>query len=175
MEPVSRATAGGQVSKQMEFTIPPLAMDFSSIAKWFPSMKIWVFVDNFAIHGPTYEATAAAFSFFNMVIWVGLFCNLAKCQPPSQVTKYCRFLLDTRSTLELCIPTNKCNCTLAMIDYLLAQPMAWDFSRLALLIVMGTLKSLVKGTSIVWAAPSFAGSTIKFTHQVWAQVSICII
>ena len=65
-------------------------------------IKIWVFVDNFTIHGPDYESTCTALRmFFDVAVEVGLLCNPAKCDPPSQVAKYCSFLFDTCGVPQL--------------------------------------------------------------------------
>jgi hypothetical protein len=47
-----------------------------------PAVKVWVFVDDFAIHGPDYEATACALRFFFDLSVMWAFCNPVKCAPP---------------------------------------------------------------------------------------------
>lgn len=61
-----------------------------------PSVKIWVFVDDFLIHGPDYFSIAAALTLFlDTAVAVGLLCHPGKLTPPQQTVKYCGFLINT--------------------------------------------------------------------------------
>lgn len=112
-----------------------------------PANRIWVHVDDFAIHGPTYEATTAALSFFmDQAVIVGLLCNPHKCTPPAQVTKYCGFLFDTRGPPVLRIPKAKRERALAMIRYCLSKGITHRHSRWGLAVIVGTLESLTDAT-----------------------------
>jgi hypothetical protein len=114
-----------------------------------PGVKIWAFVDDFAIHGPDYESTCEALRmFFDAAVEVGLLCNPAKCDPPSQVAKYCGFLFDTRGIPKLCIPVSKRERGHAMIQHLLAKGPDWEHSRLTLAIVAGTLEAMAEATPL---------------------------
>jgi hypothetical protein len=108
-----------------------------------PGVKIWVFVDSFAFHCPDYESTCAALRmFFDAAVKVRLLCNPIKCDPPSQIMKYCGFLFDTWGVPQLHIPVTKWECGHAMIQHLLAQGLKWEHSHLTLPIVAGTLEAL---------------------------------
>lgn len=113
-----------------------------------PSVKIWVFVDDFLIHGPGFLSTAEALRLFlNTAVTVGLLCHPGKLTPPQQEVKYCGFLLNTTTTLPRQImPIGKRERALAMVEYILESPMDKSFSRLALAVVAGVLESLVYGT-----------------------------
>lgn len=114
-----------------------------------PGVKIWVFVDDFAIHGPDYASTCDALRlFFDAAVEVGLLCNPVKCDPPSQVAKYCGFLFDTRRIPQLRIPVTKRERGHAMIQHLLSQGVKWEHSRLTLAIVAGTLEAMAEATPL---------------------------
>jgi hypothetical protein len=62
-----------------------------------PAVLIWAWVDDFLIHGPTEEKTSRALTLFlDLALDCGLLCHPKKLIPPSQVVKYCSFLLDSR-------------------------------------------------------------------------------
>jgi hypothetical protein len=66
------------------------------------SVLVWVWVDDFLIHGPTETVTRDALSFFlDLSVDVGLLCHPAKLTPPQQVVKYCGFEFDTRDIPSL--------------------------------------------------------------------------
>ena len=108
---------------------------------------IWVFVDNFLIHAPTKRLCLEALNhFLNTALKCSLLCHLKKLNPPSQVVKYCGFILDMTSILCLKIPTAKREKALAMVEHLLEAPPTQTFSQLSLAVVRGTLQSLVQAT-----------------------------
>ena len=127
-----------------------------------PAVLLWVHVDDFAIHGPTYEKTARGLRLFlDTAVDVGLLCHPGKLTPPSQVVKYCGFLLDTRAIPCLRIPQAKRERALAMVQYLLRTPPSHPVSRLSLAVIIGTLESLVDAT------PQGIGRTIlREAHQL---------
>ena len=127
-----------------------------------PAVKIWVFVDDFAIHGPDYESTAAGLSaFLDMAVDVGLLVHPEKLSPPSQVQKYIGFIFDTRGSPILRIPKDKAERSLAMAEYLRSVPCDQPFSRLALSVIAGTLESIADAT------PTRIGHThLKATHSL---------
>ena len=107
---------------------------------------LWVWVDDFLIHGPTYEKTSAALSLFlDACVDCGLLCHPTKLTPPQQTVKYCGLEIDTTDIPMLRIPTEKRERAHAMVEYLLKES-GKEFSRLALAVVAGTLQSLVEAT-----------------------------
>jgi hypothetical protein len=112
-----------------------------------PAVLIWAWVDDFLIHGPTEEKVSRGLALFlDAALDCGLLCHPKKLTPPSQVVKYCGFLLDSRTIPCLRIPVAKRERALAMVDYILASPSSRHFSRLALSVIAGTLQSLVEAT-----------------------------
>ena len=87
-----------------------------------PAVRFWVHVDDFAIHGPTLEATQSALNLFlDVAVQVGLLCHPGKLKPPSQTPLYTGFIFDTRGIPTLRVPTPKRERALAMVDHLLAR------------------------------------------------------
>jgi hypothetical protein len=110
-----------------------------------PAALIWVHCDDFLLHGPTYEKTAAALTaFLDLTVDVGLLCHPGKLTPPAQVVKYTGLLFDTVSVPKIRIPEYKCMKALAMIDFALRHRS--HLSRLGLAVVIGVLKSLTEAT-----------------------------
>jgi hypothetical protein len=61
------------------------------------AVRVWAFVDDFLIHGPTLEKTQQALSLFlDQAVVCGLLAHPKKLTPPQQVVKYCGFLFDSR-------------------------------------------------------------------------------
>jgi hypothetical protein len=90
-----------------------------------PAVKIWVWVDDFIIHGPTFEKTTAALKFFlDTTVKCGMLCHPKKLTPPAQIVKYCGFLFDTVSIPCLRIPVLKGERALAIVQYLIAAPLS---------------------------------------------------
>ena len=118
-----------------------------------PAVLIYAHIDDYYIHGPTYDKTARALSaFMDKALEVGMLFNPAKVTPPSQVVKYCGFLYDTTGAPTLRIPQDKRDRAVAVLDYVLDKP-GQELSRLALSVVFGILQSLVD------ASPSSIGQT----------------
>ena len=112
-----------------------------------PAVRFWVHVDDFAIHGPTLEATQSALNLFlDVAVQVGLLCHPGKLKPPSQTPLYTGFIFDTRGIPTLRVPTPKRERALAMVDHLLARRNDQLVSRLGLSVVVGTLESLAEAT-----------------------------
>lgn len=113
-----------------------------------PAVKVWVHVDDFLLHGPNQLKTNRALSsFLDLTVEVGLLCHPKKLTPPSQVVKYCGFLIDTTGIPCLRIPQAKRERAAAMVEVVhhkvtRQQPM----SRLALSVVTGTLEALADAT-----------------------------
>ena len=88
-----------------------------------PAVLVWVHVDDFLLHAPTLHLINWALrEFMAAALEVGLLCHPKKLVPPTQVAKYTGFLFDTRSIPTLCIPEDKRQRALAMIDFVLGTP-----------------------------------------------------
>jgi hypothetical protein len=111
------------------------------------SVRIWVWVDDFLIHGPTYAKTARALTFFlDTAVDCGFLFHPKKLVTPRQVVKYCGFLFDSQSIPCLRIPEPKRERALAICDYLLDSPPIKRWSRLSLAVAAGVLESLSEAT-----------------------------
>jgi hypothetical protein len=54
-----------------------------------PSVRIWVHVDDFLIHGPDLESTSLGLKLFlDLSVRIGMLCHPGKLHPPSQVQTY---------------------------------------------------------------------------------------
>jgi hypothetical protein len=114
-----------------------------------PVVKVWVNVDNFLIHGDTYDKTAHALKLFlDTAVDVGMLCHPKKLTPPQQVVKYCGFLMDSRGIPCLRIPNGKRERALAIVEHLIAAPAGRAFSRLSLAVAAGVLQSLMEATPL---------------------------
>lgn len=112
-----------------------------------PAVLVFVHIDDFLLHGRTYEIVCKALHFFmDTAVDLGLLCHPKKTVPPQQVVEYCGFLFDTRDVPELVIPVPKRERGLAMAQYIALSPLGKAFSRLALSVVGGTLESLADAT-----------------------------
>ena len=128
---------------------PNLGYGFNLIGKDGGVVKIWAFVDDFLIHGPTHEKTSRALSLFlDLAVDCGMLCHPKKLTPPQQVVKYCGFLLDSQAIPCLRIPLAKRERALAITEHLLDSPKTRKFSRLSLAVAAGVLQSLVDATPI---------------------------
>ena len=116
--------------------------------------KVWGFVDDFLIHGPTKAITDKALhAFLDAACDVGFLCHPQKCTAPSQSVKYIGFIFDTVNIPTLRIPTDKRERALNITRHLRSSPPSQRFSRLGLAVAAGILQSLVDAT------PSFLGNT----------------
>ena len=111
------------------------------------SVHIWVWVDDFLIHGPTYNKTARALTFFlDTAVDCGFLFHPQKLVTPRHTVKYCGFLFDSRSIPCLRIPVPKQERALAICEYLLDAPPVKNWSRLSLAVAAGVLESLSEAT-----------------------------
>ena len=117
-------------------------------------VKLSVFVDDFLIHGPTLEATQLGLRLFlDGAVELGMLCHPKKLIPPTQVVKYCGFLLDSRRIPCLRIPVGKRERALGIVEHIMESSESTLFSRLSLAVAAGVLQSLVEAT------PRLLGST----------------
>jgi hypothetical protein len=128
---------------------PDLGYGFNLVGKDGGVVKIWAFVDDFLLHGPTYAKTACALSLFlDSAVDCGMLCHPTKLTPPQQVVKYCGFLLDSCGIPCLRVPIAKRERALAIVDHLLESPISRRYSRLSLAVAAGVLQSLVDATPL---------------------------
>ena len=128
---------------------PDLGYGFTLIGKDGGAAKVWAFVDDFLIHGPTYDKTSLALSLFlDLAVDCGMLCHPKKLTPPQQVVKYCGFLLDSRAIPCLRVPIGKRERALAIVEHVLESPSARAYSRLSLAVAAGVLQSLVEATPL---------------------------
>jgi hypothetical protein len=128
---------------------PDLGYGFNLIGKDGGVVKVWAFVDDFLIHGPTHEKTSRALSLFlDLAVDCGMLCHPKKLTPPQQVVKYCGFLLDSEAIPCLRIPVSKRERALAIVEHLLDSPKSRAYSRLSLAVAAGVLQSLVDATPV---------------------------
>jgi hypothetical protein len=126
---------------------PKLGYGFVLHAKDGPAVKMWVWVDDFIIHGPTHEKTMRALNYFlDTTVKVGMLCHPKKLTPPAQVVKYCGFLFDTRGIPCLRIPVAKRERAYAIVQHLRQAPLNRRWSRLSLAVAAGVLESLIEAT-----------------------------
>ena len=101
-------------------------------------VHIWVWVDDFLLHGPSYEKTARALRFFlDAAVDCGFLFHPKKLILPAQVVKYCGFLFDSCRIPCLRIPVPKRERALAICEYLLYAPLDQQWSRLSLAVAAG--------------------------------------
>lgn len=69
---------------------------------------MWLHVDDYFLHGPTFAKVAAGLIYIiDEMVLLGLVCQKKKTAPPSQFVKLCGFNYDTRAIPALCIPDDK--------------------------------------------------------------------
>ncbi|CAJ1946038.1 unnamed protein product [Cylindrotheca closterium] len=126
---------------------PKLGYGFILTSNDGGAVHIWVWVDDFLIHGPTHEKTARGLQFFlDTAVDCGFLFHPKKLVPPQQVVKYCGFLFDTTAVPCLRIPEAKKERALAICDYLIQSPKHKRWSRLGLAVAVGVLESLTEAT-----------------------------
>jgi hypothetical protein len=126
---------------------PKLGYGFILHTKDGPAVKMWVWVDDFILHGPTQEKTMRALNYFlDTTVKVGMLCHPKKLTPPAQVVKYCGFLFDTRGVPCLRIPVAKRERAYAIVQHLRQAPLNRRWSRLSLAVAAGVLESLIEAT-----------------------------
>ena len=125
------------------------------------------FMDDFFLHGPTYDKTKRAVNhFMDYAVEVGLLCNPVKVVPPSQQVRYCGFIFDTTGTPRLRVPSAKRSRAHCMIEYLQSFDQT-HVPRLSLVVVAGVLESMVDAT------PARTGHTFlrRLYDAIWATES----
>jgi hypothetical protein len=128
---------------------PALGYGFNLIGKDGGSVKVWAFVDDFLIHGPSYEKTSRALTLFlDLAVDCGMLCHPTKLTPPQSIVKYCGFLLDSTTIPCLRVPVSKRERALAIVDHLLESPASREYSRLSLAVAAGVLQSLIEATPL---------------------------
>ena len=111
------------------------------------AVLVWVWVDDFLIHGPTKDKTTRALKFFlHTAVDCGFLFHPKKLIPPQQVVKYCGFLFDTTGIPCLRIPEAKKERAQAICDYLVSSDPEKHWSRLSLAVAAGVLESLSEAT-----------------------------
>jgi hypothetical protein len=112
-----------------------------------PCVKLWVHVDDFAVHGPDLETTSEGLRcLLDLTVNLGLLCHPKKLQPPSQTQLYVGFIFDTQLHPQLRIPEHKIERCQAMATYVREYDNPRGMSRLALSVVAGTLESVSDAT-----------------------------
>jgi len=118
-----------------------------------PVVLLFAHIDDFFLEGPTWEKTAEMMQILmDAAMRVGLLFNPTKISLRAPCVKYCGFMYNTTATPKLRIPTDKRERAVAILDYVMARR-EQEFSRLALLVVYGTLQLLVP------ASPGNLGQT----------------
>jgi hypothetical protein len=79
------------------------------------------------------------------MVLLGLICHPTKLKPPAQIQKFCGFLYDSEGNPKLRIPDNKVVRAIALLEFLM-RCFRTVICRLALAVVVGTLKYLVLAT-----------------------------
>jgi hypothetical protein len=124
-----------------------------------PACLIWIRVDCIFLHGPTREkCTSALKKILDLKVIVDLICRRTKLKQPAKIHKFCWFLYDSVGTPKLIIPDNKVVRAIALLDFLVRGSRTF-ICRLALVVVVGALQSLVPTTPNAIGAP--------FLHHVY--------
>jgi hypothetical protein len=111
-----------------------------------PVSLIWIHVDDIFLHGPTRaKCTSALKKILDLTVLVGLICHPTKLKPPAQIQKCCGFLYDSVGTPKFRIPDNKVVRALDLLEFLMRGSRT-VLCRLALAVVVGTLKYLLPAT-----------------------------
>jgi hypothetical protein len=127
-----------------------------------PACLSWIHVDDIFLHGPTREkCTSALKNILDITVLVGIICHPTKLKPPAHIQKFCGCMYDSIGTPKLRIPDNKVIRALALLDFLMRSSRT-VICRLALAVVVGTLKSLVPAT------PNVIGAS--FLHHVYRNI-----
>jgi Reverse transcriptase (RNA-dependent DNA polymerase) len=110
-----------------------------------PGVQIYVFVDDFLLHGPTYSLTCQGLSLFmDEAVRVGLLCHPKKLIPPQQRVRYCGFELDTQTVPSIQLPEDK-RCRIeAMIQYVITRHL--HIPGLAVAVITGVLEAIIEAT-----------------------------
>lgn len=112
-----------------------------------PTLRTWVHVDDFMLHGPTKAATTRGLELFlDLAVEVGLLCHPKKLVPPSHTVTYVGFEFDTTNTPTIRVPDVKRQRAEAMIGFIRSRPARFAFSRLTLSVLAGVLESISEAT-----------------------------
>ena len=126
---------------------PDLGYDFVLKNRHGAAVKLWGFVDDFLLHGPTLESVREGLTIFlDFAVKYGFLAHPNKLTKPSQEVKYCGFLFNIVSRPCLKIPLSKQERALAICDHLLSFPLDFQWSRLSLAVASGILESLSEAT-----------------------------
>ncbi|CAJ1968848.1 unnamed protein product [Cylindrotheca closterium] len=126
---------------------PKVGYGFILIGRDGGAVHIWVWVNDFLIHGPSHEKTAQGLQFFlDTAVDCGFLFHPKKLVHPQQVVKYCGFLFDTTDVPCLRIPEAKRDRALAICEYMIQSPLHKKWSRLGLAVAVGVLESLTEAT-----------------------------
>ena len=111
------------------------------------AVKLWGFVDDFLLHGPTLKSVQDGLTIFlDFALACGFLAHPDKLTKPSQEVKYCGFLYNTVAQPLLKIPLSKRERALAICDHLLNFSVHFEWSRLSLAVAAGILESLSEAT-----------------------------
>ena len=110
------------------------------------AVKLWGFVDDFLIHGPSLESVRQGLTIFlDFALNCGFLAHPDKLTKPSQEVKYCGFLFNTVGQPCLKIPLSKRERAIAICKHLLNFS-DFEWSRLSLAVAVGILESLSEAT-----------------------------
>ena len=118
-----------------------------------------VHVNNFLLHCSMCQHAQASLTIFMDTARAAL--SPEELVPPTQTPKYTGFIFDTTGIPTLCIPSDKQEWGLAMVDYMLSCGCQEQVSTLGLAVVVGTLESLSDAT------PSHIGHTNKLSTTLF--------
>jgi hypothetical protein len=98
-----------------------------SLQDGLPAVLLWVHVDDFLLHRPTYNKAAAPLSALMDTALDTVLAHPAKMSPPSQRVRYCGFIYDTAAIPTLEIHQERPDRTLVMLDFMLGHRSAIEF------------------------------------------------
>lgn len=112
-----------------------------------PVPIIFVWVDDFLVHASTRSACQAALDLLmDHLVRLGLLAHKKKVKAPAQCQRFCGFDYDTAGRPKVCIPDDKRDHAVALVDFL-EHGRGHRLSRLALAVIVGRLQSLVPATA----------------------------
>jgi hypothetical protein len=111
-----------------------------------PAVLVWAHIDDFLIHGPTYEKTARSMkALMDKALDIGLLFHPTKITPPTSAVKYCGFIYNTNHIPSLRIPTDKRLRSLVLLEHVMDRS-DQEMSRLALSVIYGVRQAPVPAT-----------------------------
>eukprot|EP00957_Ditylum_brightwellii_P099846 7607516-Ditylum_brightwellii.AAC.1 len=106
---------------------------------------IWIYCDNFLVHGATHkECCEAVMVVMDTLLRLGLLVRLSKIKWPVHRQQFCSFIYDITSTPRIEVPIDKQDNVISLLTYLESIPP--HLSYLALSVVVGRLQSMVSTT-----------------------------